>query len=102
METKRVKVYVKQRKTSDGRTFNVYKAVTKNNRLIDCKFKKDVVNVPTVDSYLTIAVDQMNIAKNTEFPVLWVSAIENVEPINGEISEEQRQRNAEQINDYFD
>lgn len=102
METKRIKVYVKQRKTSDGRSFNVYKTVTKNNRLIDCKFKKEVTNVPTEDSYITVAVDNMNIAKNTEFPVLWVSAIESVEPINGERTEEQRERNAQQINDFFD
>lgn len=101
--TKRIKIKVSTRKTSDGRSFTVYKTVTKNGRLIDCKFRKEVTNVPTVDSYIICPVDSMNMQKNSEFPVLWVSQILQVEPISGgPASDEQRAKNAAQINEMFD
>ena len=101
--TKRVKIIVKQRKTSDGRTFNVYKAVTKNGVLIDCKFRKEVTNIPTVDSFITCNVSDMNMQKNSIYKVLWVSHILSVEPVTAAAaSEESAAKNAAEINEIFE
>lgn len=101
--TKRVKIIVKTRNTSDGRAFKVYKAVTKNGVLIDCKFRKEVTNVPTEDSYITCNVNDMNMQRNTEFKVLWVSKIESVEPVaGGGMTTERAEKNAAEINEIFD
>lgn len=100
METKRIKLLVKTRQTSDGRKFTAYKTVTKNGRLIDCKFRKEVTNIPAADCFIICNVDDMNMQRNSEYPVLWVSAIQATEPI-GTVTEEQRISNAEQINAMF-
>lgn len=100
-ETKRIKIKVSQKKTSDGRTFLTYRAVTKNGRLVDCKFRKEVTNVPKEDCYITCPVDKMNMQRNSEFPCLWVAQIDKVEPI-GSLSDSQIAANAAVINDMFD
>lgn len=101
METKRIKIKVQTKKTSDGRTFKTYKTVTKNGRVIDCKFRKEVA-APNEDCYITCPVDKMNMQKNVEYPCLWVSQIDKVEPIGGEMTAEQAAANAAVINDMFD
>ena len=98
METKRIKIIVQEKKTSDGKKFNTYKAVTKNGRLIDCKFRKDVKELPTETCFANISVDSMNIDKNKEYPVMWVSAVEGYESISEVASES----NKKVIDEMFD
>lgn len=98
-ETKRIKLYVEEKTTADGsRKFNVYKSVTKNGRKIDVKFRKTCKSVPTENSYITVKVDNMNMQKNTEFPILWINEIEKSEPMNDGFDKE---ANAKTINEWF-
>jgi len=98
METKRIKIIVGERKTNDGKSFNTYKAVTKNGNLIDCKFRKVVKNLPEKTCYAIIGVDNMNIDKSKEYPVMWVNAVEGYE----DIAEVTAEKNKKVIDDYFD
>lgn len=91
METKKIKIVVSERTTSDGKKkFNTYKAVTKNGRLIDCKFRKEVKDLPAQTCYAIIGVDNMNVDKNKEYPTLWVSAVEGYETIEQQAIENNR------------
>lgn len=78
---RRIKIKVATRKTKDGREFTVYKAVTKNGALMDAKFRKEVKNIPTEDSWVTIPDGGMNISRKDEYPKLWISAVTKVEPV---------------------
>lgn len=97
-EIKQLKIYVEDRMTTDGRKFKVYKTVTKNGRKIDCKFRKEVTNVPSENSIISVYVNNMNMQKNSEFPVLWVSQIESIEPMAAKVNAE---ANAKTINEWF-
>lgn len=100
MENKRIKILVNERTTADGRKFNTFKTPSqkKNNVLIDVKFRKEVKNVPTETSYITVAVDDMNLSTRGEYPVLWIKGIVEVEPITAVFNAEQ---NAAIINEWF-
>lgn len=98
METKKIKITVTQRTTKDGKkSFNVYKATTKNGNLIDCKFRKEVKNLPEKTCYAIIGVDDMNIDRSKEYPVMWVNAVQSYESL----SENAVERNRETINEFF-
>ena len=97
METKKIKITVAQRKTANGKVFNTYKATTKNGNLIDCKFRKDVKELPEKTCYAIIGVDDMNIDRNKEYPVMWVSAVQGYE----DLAEVSAERNRKVIEDYF-
>lgn len=98
METKKIKILVQERTTSNGKKFDTYKAVTKNGRLIDCKFRKEVKDLPTANCYAVIGIDDMNIDKNKEYPTLWVSAVQGYESV-GEVAQE---NNKKQLDEIFD
>ena len=97
-EVKVIKVYVEEKCTADGRKFNAYRTVTKNGRKITCKFRKEVKDVPTEDALVTVKVDNMNMQKNSEYPCLWVSAIESWEPMKNGVNVE---ANRKTINEWF-
>lgn len=97
METKKIKITVTERKTKDGKVFNSYKATTKNGNLIDCKFRKEVKNLPEKTCYAIIAVDDMNIDRNKEYPVMWVNAVQGYE----DLAEVSKERNRQVVEDYF-
>ena len=79
---KTIKILTKECTTKDGRTFTAYKALTRNGTWMDCRFRKELGNlIPTVDSRVTVPDDGANIATNREYPVLWISMIEAVEPL---------------------
>lgn len=78
---KKFKVIVSEKETKEGRKFNVYKAVTNEGRLIDCKFRKEVKNLPEKTCYVHVYNTEMNIDKSREYPTLWVKAIEEIEEI---------------------
>ena len=76
----KITVLVEEKKTKEGRTFNTYKALTKNGALVDIKFKKEVKQLPTEKSIITVNPDNINEARNTAYPVWWVSEVESIEP----------------------
>lgn len=78
---KEVKVKVYHKQTKDGKKFNTYRAVQKDGKLIDCKFRKDVVSLPTEDCIIVVNVNNMNISYAKEYPALWVAQIEEIKPL---------------------
>lgn len=98
METKRIKITVAEKQTTDGKKFNTYKATTKNGRLIDCKFRKEVKNLPEKTCYAIICVDDMNVVRNTEYPVMWVKAVQSYE----DLAEVSAEKNKKVIDELFD
>lgn len=100
METKRIKIRVSPRKTSDGRTFLTFKAVTKNGRLMDCKFNKDLPNIPKEDCWITVPVDQMRELTNSDYGGIYVNQIDKIEPL-GTISDAQKAKNIARMNELF-
>lgn len=98
---KKVKIYVEEKTVSDGsgRKFKSYKAVTKNGVKVTCKFRKEVKDVPTETCYLHVYDNRMNMQKNAEYPTLWISEIEKVEPITSAILDEEA--NAREIAEIF-
>ena len=99
METKKIKIKVQERTTSDGKKkFNTYKTVTKNGRLMEVKFRKDVTTLPTEDCYAVIGVDNMNVDKSKEYPTIWVAAVESYESIEAN----SKANNKKKLDDLFD
>lgn len=90
METKKIKILVQPRKTKDGRSFDTYKTTSKNGRLMDVKFRKEVKDLPSGNCYAIIDVDNMNIDKNREYPVLWVSQVESYETLENNSKEQNK------------
>lgn len=81
--TLKIKVFVEQKKTADGRTFPVYKAITsKNGVKVDLKFRKEVTNRPEKSCYMFVDIDKINEQKNTEYPLIWVSEVMGYEDFN--------------------
>lgn len=95
--TRTIKVIVKQKKTKEGRVFNVYQAVTKNGRLIDCKFRKEVTELPTTTSLVTCFESDMNVQRNTEYPCLWIKAVQAIQPV----AASDQEHNSGALTDYF-
>ena len=76
----KLRVRVKHITTKDGRTFNAYETIGKNGTRINVKFRKEVKNLPSEDSYIIVPVEKMNYAKNTIYPTIWVHEITDVIP----------------------
>ena len=95
--TTQIKIYVEERKTKDGRAFNVFRAITKNGRKITAKFTKDVKNVPTENSVITVLNTNAEINDSGEFPVLWVRAIEESKPMK----ELKNESNSKKLAEWF-
>lgn len=94
---KRIEVVVTERKTTDGRAFNVYHTYSKNGRKTELKFRKEVTNLPTKHCYANVPITAMNLNTAGRFPVLWVSQVESYEDFDAVNAENQRAK----INDYF-
>ena len=76
----KLRVRVKRITTKDGRTFNAYETIGKNGTRINIKFRKEVKNLPSEDSYIIVPVEKMNYAKNTIYPTIWVHEIIDLIP----------------------
>lgn len=96
METKKIKIVVEERK-HEGRTFNVYHTFSKNGRRTEVKFRKEVKHLPEKTCYAIIDVDDMNINKSNEFPVLWIKAVQSYEDLESANLEQNRKN----IDEYF-
>ena len=97
METKELRVYVEERKTADGRAFNVYKVLTKKNTKCDLKFTRDVKNLPTKNCYIVVDVDKMSYNTQGAYPVTWVSEVKEIK----ELTEVNREKNRAVIDEMF-
>lgn len=98
METKKIEILVEERKTKEGRVFNIYKTFSKNGRKMDVKFTKDVKDLPKEHCYVVVDVDNMNIDNSGRFPILWVKAVE--EYIN--VAAARKENNKKKIDEFFE
>lgn len=96
-ETKKLKIRVTQRKTKEGRPFNVYHTFSKNDRKTEVKFKSECNQKPEKDCYIIVAIDKMNLNKSGEYPVLWVSEVIAIE----DLAVAQAEKNRQAINEWF-
>lgn len=74
---KTIEILTKKIET-DKSTFTGYKAVQKNGKLIDCKFRRELVNVPDYSTsrfFVDVETGDCNIDKTRKFPVLWISKV---------------------------
>ena len=99
MAVRKIKIYVEQKSTADGRKFNAYHTATKNGVKMTVKFRKEVAPTPSENCYINVNDDNMNEQKNSIFPVLWISKIDSVEPLEGVNREENSRRMAELFGD---
>lgn len=83
-DTLKLRVRVKRIITKDGRSFNAFETVGKNGLKINVKFRKEVKNIPTEDSYIIVPLEKMNYAKNIIYPTIWVQEVINVIPLETE------------------
>lgn len=91
--TLKIKVYVEDRKSNDGRPFQSYKVVTaKNGVKVTAKFTKDVNNKPTKSGFLYVDIDKINEQKNAEYPTVWISEILGFEEFGSSDVEANRAR----------
>lgn len=70
-------------KDENGKTkkFLAYKAVTKQNKLIDLKFTRDCVGIiPKSAGYIYVPYDGYNVQTNTKYPAVWVKEVWDYEP----------------------
>lgn len=83
-DTLKLKIRVKRISTKDGKVFDAYETVGKNGIRITVKFRKEVKNVPSEDSYIIVPLDKANYAKNSIYPTIWIHEISKVIPLNEE------------------
>ena len=83
-DTLKLRVRVKRITTKDGKTFDAYETTGKNGLKITVKFRKEVKNVPSEDSYVIVPIEKVNYAKNTIYPTIWVHEISEVIPLKNE------------------
>lgn len=79
--TYNVKVIVREEKTKDGKTFNAFKVVETNGKLVDCRFRKEVKNVPTETCIMVVKKDDIYLDSKRIYPCYWVKAIQELKPI---------------------
>lgn len=72
---KKIEIIKRVVTTKEGKSFDTFKAVQKNGKLIDCKFTKDVKNLPDESCFMYVEEDKINIDKNKKYPTLWVKKV---------------------------
>ena len=90
---------VKQITTKDGRKFDAYETIGKNGVRVTVKFRKEVKNLPTENSYILVPIGKMNLATNTIYPTIWIHEVTSVIPFE---SEKQVDKNLFEILDIND
>jgi|SRR5690554_4179256 len=84
MTTLKLRIKVKEVTTKDGKKFNVFETVGTKGIKITVKFRKEVKNIPSEDSYIVVPLDKVNYARNTIYPTVWVHEIKKVIPLETE------------------
>lgn len=74
--------------TAEGKKFTAYKVLTKDGRIMDCKFRQEVKNLPTEPCIMIVDSDKCNVSTNRQYPVLWVQEVKSIEDIVKESNSE--------------
>lgn len=75
---KEIKIIKKTLATKDGKKFDVFKAVQKNGKLIDCKFTKEVKEKPSKSCTIKVDENYMNVDNSRLYACLWIKKIEEI------------------------
>ena len=79
-EKVRIKIVsVKEVTTEDGHKFNTFKTVDKKGKFMDVRFTRECKTLPTEPCTIVVKSDMANVAKNRQFPCVWVKEIEAIE-----------------------
>ena len=81
MENYEIKVIVKEQETKEGKKFNTYKVVEKGGKIVDCRFRKEVTNLPKKTCVMVVKKENIHLDEKREFPCYWVKAIEELKEI---------------------
>lgn len=67
--------------TKSGNKFFAYKTLDKNGNFMDMKFVRDCPNTPKEKCWIFVKEENFNVDENREYPVVWVKAVEKIEPL---------------------
>ena len=76
---KKIEIIKRVVTTKDGKSFDTFKAVQKDGKLIDCKFTRDVKNLPTESCMMFVEKENINVNRSGKYPVVWVKKVEKYE-----------------------
>ena len=79
---------VKPITTKDNKKFTAYKVLTKDGRIMDCKFRQEVTTLPTEPCIIVVDSDKCNVSTNRQYPVLWVQEVKEIQEITKESNSE--------------
>ena len=81
-DVRTIKVIVKHCKTRDGKKdFDAYRAVQTDGKLMDCRFRACVTNIPKENFVMKVDAAKMNVSRQYEYPRLWVSEVIEFAPV---------------------
>lgn len=76
-EMKEIKLIKRTGKTKDGKTFDAFKLVKENGKLVDAHFKKDCnLSVFANGNKFVCKVGHLQVADNYEFPRVYIGEID--------------------------
>ena len=80
MATKRIEIFGRERETAEGKKFIAWRAKKADGTLIDCRFTREVKNIPDfTHGFIEVENNKANISNSGIYPVLWVKAIVKAE-----------------------
>lgn len=79
-DTREIRIKGREVELADGRSFMAFRAVQKDGKMIDCRFRSDCNLIPKESGTITVAAKDMNVNRAGEYPVLWVKHVINFKP----------------------
>lgn len=76
MESKIIDIVVGKATSTDGREFTTYRAVQKDGKLMDCRFRKEVGAIPENIEAVEVTPGFFNVARNRRYPILWIKKVD--------------------------
>ena len=76
-EMKKITLIKRTGKTKDGKTFDTFKFVKENGKLVDAHFKRDCnMSVFADGNKFTLEVGYLQLSENYEFPRVYIGEID--------------------------
>ena len=76
---KKIEILKRTITTKEGKSFDAFKAVQKDGKLIDLKKKKEVKNLPSESCFMFVEKENLNVNRSGKYPVVWVAKVEKYE-----------------------
>lgn len=78
---KEIEIKVGTAKTKEGKEFTHYKALQKDGRYMDARFRNEVKNLPTENSIIVVDENDISLDYNRKYPRVWFHKVLEVKPI---------------------